>query len=143
MRNKEKMTLAGVGGSSLNHRQRVFDFDFWTEKKLTLEEARILFVQTANNFLKQVNENEKLRPYLENHPVTIKNLELAIGFFGPHLEDLPPPFISRVASTNDKIFYSTWSKEKDFYERVKIESWDEALKLIAVEDASDALNKVD
>lgn len=134
------MTLAGVGGSSLDHRQRVFFLDFWTEKKLNLEEARTLFVRTANDFLKQVNENKKLRPYLENYPATINNLELSIGFFGPGLEHLSSQYISRVLAIDGKIFYSIWSKEKDFFERIKIESWDEALKLVAVDDANDALN---
>lgn len=130
MREREKMVLAGVGGSSLNQLKRIFDFDFWTEKKLTLEEARALCVRTANDFLKQVNENEKLQPYLEDHPFTIKNLNLMIGCTGPNLQRLPSEYISNITCTNGKIFYSIWSKEKNFYEEVKVETWDEALKLV-------------
>lgn len=128
MERGKKLSLVATGGSSLNQRKRVFYLNFWTEKKLNVDEARILFIQTAEDFLKQVNQNETLRPFLENYPVTIQNLELSIGFFATHLEHLSAQYVSEILSYKGKIFYSSWSPEKNFYERIKIETWEEALQ---------------
>lgn len=131
MKNKEKMSLSAIGGSSQNHRQSLITLRFWAEKKLNLSQSRSLFVQTANEFLKQVNENEKLRPHLENYPITINNLHLSIRFFEQDLEDPSPEYISSVSVTNGKIYYSIWSKEKNFFEDIKVETWEEAQQIAA------------
>lgn len=45
---------------------------------LNLEEARELLVYAGKTFLKNINENKEIRPYLHNYPFTSKNIELVI-----------------------------------------------------------------
>jgi hypothetical protein len=45
---------------------------------LNLEKARELLLYASNVFLKNINENKEIRPYLHNYPFTQKNIELVI-----------------------------------------------------------------
>jgi hypothetical protein len=47
---------------------------------VTLEEARIRMVEETENFLKKINTDEKVRPYLLEHPFTIKHIQFALSF---------------------------------------------------------------
>jgi hypothetical protein len=48
---------------------------------LNLEEARELLLYASNVFLKNINENKEIRPYLHNYPFTSKNIELVIFIY--------------------------------------------------------------
>jgi hypothetical protein len=50
---------------------------------LSLEEARELLLYASNVFLKNINENKEIRPYLYNYPFTAKNIEILIFVYKP------------------------------------------------------------
>ena len=56
-------------------------FQYFNE--ITLEEARQLLVDTANLYLKTINKNEGIRPFLENYPFRLENIEIRIFINNP------------------------------------------------------------
>jgi len=56
---------------------------------VSLEEARELLVYAIQVFLKNINENKKIRPYLHNYPFTTENIKITIWINQP--DELYPP----------------------------------------------------
>lgn len=126
------IVLEGSGGQMMND-IKVFTLSFNSNEHLSLEEARALVVQVVNEFLEQVNTNEKIRPYLHTYPLTVQNVFLMIGFRN-HLNQRPPKkYIALTYTHQDQIYYSHWDSTKmeaskfcDHYH----ESFNDAVKIV-------------
>lgn len=79
LKKEQKMFLCGYGGRLMTDVEQI-DLSFEVKRQATIEEARILFVEIAENYLTRVNADTELRPYLRNYPFTIDNLELGLAF---------------------------------------------------------------
>ena len=63
-------------------------FDYFTA--VTLEEARQLLFDATNLYLKTINENEGIRPFLDNYPFGLDNIEITIFLYNSD-GSLPSP----------------------------------------------------
>jgi hypothetical protein len=54
-------------------------FDYYHE--VDIEKARELLLAVTNQFLAEINTNEKIRPYLASYPFKPENLQIEIFFF--------------------------------------------------------------
>jgi hypothetical protein len=75
LRDEMQLRPCGTGGSGLYHITLLALFCNYY-KEVDIEKARELLVQAGILFLKTANEHEKARPYLENYPFGLKNIEL-------------------------------------------------------------------
>lgn len=69
----------GSGGSMMDDVKKV-SLSFVSFKALNVEEARILYVDIIEEYLKRVNSDEEVRPFLHNFPFTIDSLDFDIRF---------------------------------------------------------------
>lgn len=73
------MSLIGEGGAMMGDIQEVFAH-YIIRKEMSLVDARKLYIEVAEEFIKRYNDDEKIRKYLHNYPFTIENVELDISF---------------------------------------------------------------
>jgi len=82
LRKEVDLIPAGTMGQMMGDIQAMgLSFNYYN--LLDLEEARDLLVYAAEVFLKNINENKKIRPYLHNYPFTPKNIEIVIFMYQP------------------------------------------------------------
>ena len=129
---KEKgLILEGQGGAMMGNVKQ-FDMSFSSPKCLTLEEARIVFVQIMREFLERVNSNEEIRPHLATYPMTEKNLHIMIGFRNGQNWRPPKEYITFVYNIpeKEKVYYCHWDHgNNDFVDRHD-ETIEEAFKIV-------------
>ncbi len=74
---KNGLVLCGTGAQMMN-KIDMLGLYFDCEKQIKIEEARKLLVDTAEQFLNDINSNEKIRPYLCHYPFKITDIEIEI-----------------------------------------------------------------
>ncbi|MFA6502133.1 MAG: hypothetical protein WCT85_05025, partial [Parachlamydiales bacterium] len=56
----------------------MLSLSFETDKDYDIQTGRELIVYCAEEFLKNINSDEKIRPYLKNYPFVSKNIEVSV-----------------------------------------------------------------
>lgn len=77
---KKEFYLYGTGGSLLGGLVRVINLDFFLERKISLEKARGLYINSVEPMVAKVNEDKIIRIYLHDYPCTYKNIEVMLSF---------------------------------------------------------------
>lgn len=77
---KEKgLYLEGFGGAFMDDIKEIGAY-YVTFKPMTVEDARLLYIEVVEGILKVYNDNEIIRPFLHNYPFSFKNLKIRIEF---------------------------------------------------------------
>src|ERR1700722_17525785 len=79
MQLKREKNLRPCGfGSEAMHQIHMLALSFDYYNQITVEEARDLIITSGNLFLKKINEDERIRPFLNNYPFLPENIEIRI-----------------------------------------------------------------
>lgn len=90
-----------------------------------------MILEYLDEFLVDINANEKLRPYLATYPFTVKNVELDIYYSDPKGYHFYDPYIGVVSIEEGIVCYRTYDKEDKSPYKAKIkETYEEALEII-------------
>jgi hypothetical protein len=124
------MRQVGSGGGMMGQVNMMF-IAFNIKRLLTIKEARALIVDCAEEFLEEINSDEKLKPFLVTYPFLIKNIEIAIYAFTSDGYPASYPHIITTGLYEGEISY----RKKDFKERYKYkvnirESYEEAVDIL-------------
>ncbi|MFA6118867.1 MAG: hypothetical protein WC688_03015 [Parachlamydiales bacterium] len=123
---KEKQVkFSGFGGSSDNG-LTMLSLSFETDKDYDIPTGRELIVYCAEEFLKNINSDEKIRPYLQNYPFDSKNIKVSIY---PQNKNNLRNKLEIISFSHGKIKYYNYDENKN-------------LKIIYEENYEDALNIV-
>jgi hypothetical protein len=129
---KEKgLVLEGCGGSMMTDIKELM-LSFASPEHLTLDQTRRLVVQTLDEFLNQVNADEKIRPRLHNYPFTPKNIALSIGFRDQGKRP-PREYIAYVHLSEGTVYYHHWDATRAEYDQFcdpYKESINDAIKIV-------------
>ncbi len=90
------------------------------------EELRLIVINLSREFLKQINQNEKIRPYLSHFPFTEKDITLSIQMKNESTNS--EKVIDYVYFSCGKLFYSLMTRDGTFTNLFE-ETYDEALSL--------------
>ena len=129
---KEKdLFMIGTGGQMMGDIQ-LARISFQYFHLVNLEEARALLVYTIQTFLKNINDNKEVRPYLHNYPFTTKNIEIKIFIYQPDGHYPPQGSIQFLVLRNNILSYKL-VKPSEFapWPILKEETYEEALKILA------------
>ena len=74
---EKNLCLAGTGGGMMNDIQ-MMAMSFYFYQEVDLKTARELMAYTINKYLKEINSNKEIRPFLHEYPFTAKNVEIRI-----------------------------------------------------------------
>lgn len=127
---KEGLYLQGSGGAMMRDIQYI-TLGYEIVQKMTVEEARMLFISKAEALLDQINSDENIRPYLHDYPFTSKNIFFKITFCKPNGEFVDPPYPTYVVLFNhkDQIVYNIYDHQTERLETLYEESYQDALKI--------------
>lgn len=125
-----QLSLVGLGGTVRDDIEGV-EVHYDIRGRYDLNSARVLYLKIAQSILDKINSDLPIRPYLHEYPATSNLLRLSLSF---HDEDgsYPENKIAYISFVNSKICYRTHNDNKDSFEVV----WRETF-----EEASNALNK--
>jgi hypothetical protein len=94
-------------------------------QEVDVQEARELVVYAIKEYLTDINNNEKVRPYLHEYPFTAKNVEIRIWIYNPDRSELPRDKVCYTSSINGILeYYLSSDPYQTFYE----ETYEEALR---------------
>lgn len=138
---KYGMRQSSIGGGGGEDRIWLMSLSFdRNSQPLTEEESRRLIVDVVNDYLKAVNKDEILRPYLREYPFTPKNIELTIYNSDEDGNRINYPFIDIVDNREGKIGYFTKEEGKEYgYKTEKYETYDEAVAILKKEKENTSL----
>ena len=102
-------------------------FDYF--QPLDIETARPLLINSVNTFLKEINNDESIKPYLLHYPFDPKNTEIAIYFYTSNYKEVPNGDLCIAAFRQGKCIY-------------KIHNSDDRLQTILEETYDDAVTKL-
>ena len=124
---EQHLKLIGIGGGMMdNVRMMAMSFSF--NREITLEEGRELLVVSVEEYLKAVNSNEKIRPYLANYPFDLQNIEIRIFIQNPDRSDLPPGKICAMQAAKGFLDYDSRDPSTNQFTEIHRETFEEALQ---------------
>ena len=129
---KEKdLSCSGTGGRMMGDIQAV-GLEFQYFHLVNLEESRKLLVYAIQIFLKNINGNKEIRPYLHEYPFNTKNIEITIWIYQPDGYEPAPGNIQCVTLRSNTLLYkiATLNKSGD-WPILHEETYEEALKVLA------------
>ena len=78
-------------------------FDYYNE--IDVAEARELLMTAGNLYLREINDNEKIRPYLANYPFKPENIQIAIFLKNPNGSKTAPEKLRVISITDGLLRY--------------------------------------
>ena len=76
-----------------------------------IDEARTFFHTFLEEFLEPLNNDERLRPYLKNYPLTWENVDVDIIFVNEKEELFSVPYFSHIGKQGPAIVYELYDPE--------------------------------
>lgn len=115
-------------GASMMEDVKMLSLSFTSNKCEGIDPARKLAIDSVNLFLKDINSNQEIRPYLHNYPFTSKNIELTIYFRDKNCEQIGNRSISYVTASDGQINYRV--KKNNRYADYHTETFEEAENIL-------------
>jgi hypothetical protein len=133
---KEKeLILIGTGGRMMNDVEMLM-MGFQYHTAVDIKTVRKLLIDSVEEYLSEINANEKLRPYLHNYPFTTKNLEIVIYFRNPDGSKVAPDQINVASAQEGNMFYYIDYPEKYTLKAICEETYEEALQSVSFKKGS-------
>lgn len=128
---KHCMNLIGEGGGMMFDINKMA-ISFQIFKPLDQNEARKIVVDCALEYAAAINNDKRIRPYLDKYP--FEGVQISIFSLNYDRRDLYDPYISVTNFLKGKIYYCTNDKENRWVYKNKIEeTLEEALKILESE----------
>ncbi len=127
---KYKLQPYNVGSSMVDDVERV-KIGFTFVGKVTIDQAREMFIECNEKFVQMVNEHEKIRPYLRDYPFSRARAKVNIYFsdkYGKNITDGSTASI--LLGKDDIIFYDSHAPNANQYSDLYQEPYEEALKIV-------------
>ena len=108
---KEKgMKLVGTSGGMIDQVNSLGMHLYYYSPQET-PEARKLALFVVDKFLHNINSDEKVRPYLNNYPFKVEDLEIFLYFRHPNRFEIKPRKICNIVIDNGQLTFNTRNKE--------------------------------
>ena len=140
---KYDMKISFLGGGETKDRKiRLITVGFTRNgKPLTIEEGRKIIVDCTETFLTDINNNDKLRPFLSVYPFTVEKLNVTIMNEDDKGNFIAEPFLATISQLEGKVYYRTQDPENEYKFKSKIsESYDEAVAILKKEKENSKSN---
>lgn len=138
---KYDMKICFMGGGETKDRKvRLVTVGFERKgKPLTLEEGRKIIVESTQTYLLDINNNEKLKPYLSKTPFTEENLNITIINLDEKGKFTLDPFLATISQLEGKVYYRTQDPENEYKFKSEIsETYNEAVAILLKKERENA-----
>jgi hypothetical protein len=103
--------------------------------KMSKDEGRKMMVDCMNEFLKEINSDPKMQPFLITKPFTALNVSVVVFIYTDDRKNVFYPDIMIFGATRGKIQYLTKTPEIKFgYYTDEEESFEEAVQIVEAQD---------
>lgn len=127
---KYNMDWLGGGGGFMYNINKI-STSFSIAHPIDRNEARKLIVEAVETYLKAINEDLDIRPFLINYPFTINNLKVVIFSTTAEGDNVYDPYISITRTWDNEIRYITDDpKDKWHYKTEYVEPYEMALQIV-------------
>ncbi len=127
---KYGMSCIGSGGAMMYEIESL-KLMFCIKKPLEKDEARKIIVDSANIFLKKINNNKDIAKYLIKWPLDLDNIVVSIIFFNVDGTTTYHPQLAAVSIVRGNIRYKTNDRENKWvYKETTEESFEEAKRIL-------------
>ncbi len=127
LRDEKGLYLIGTGGQMMGDIQMMY-MGFQYFQPLDVEIGRDLLVCSIQSYLNEINNNEKVRPYLHEYPFTAKNIEIDIWIRNSDGSKVASDKIRHLHAADRILSYHMDGTEEYSRETVHEETYDEALQ---------------
>ncbi len=134
--NKYNMSIIGIGGGAKEQEGIYLKSILFNRygQPLELERAREITVDCVQEFLLDINHNEKLKPYLQTYPFTAVNLHIGILNYDLDGKAILDPYLHVMSAVEGKMVYRTLDPDNENrYKSSIYESYDEAIAILQKE----------
>jgi len=125
----EKLHLYGHGGSMMND-VKVVEIYLLGNQKLSVDEARELFVKISEELIARYNNSEKIRPFLHNYPFTINNIDVQLAFQDENRRHQTDGNVALVFIAKQSICYCSYDRQKECFLDLHSEPYEEGLAIV-------------
>lgn len=127
------MKIFGIGGGMADC-VNFLGLDFQIRGPLTKEQLRRILIDSVQELLNAINENEQIRPYLKNYPFTEKEISITLFIKDPNGNKIYDPEIGIASAGQGTMYYYTDDKENLYVYKQEIEEdYETALKIVLEE----------
>jgi len=126
----QPLSIIGVGGSQDNKQETKITVSFVLKRPLTKGECRKLLVISAEALLKNINQNEDLKPYLCHIPFTYRDIEIYFILNHFNGSDIKYPDISTISLIKGVIDYDTSDPNDPDKYNTELELYKDALQIV-------------
>jgi len=128
---KEYGVICTAEGSSLPYDVENISLYFAIKSKGTIDEGRELFIKLKERFINEINQDEKLRPYLREYPFTQDRATILLSYCdknGNHYTDGSVTFI--LSKGEKEVCYLRYAEKDSESDELLVEPYEEALKIV-------------
>lgn len=132
MKSELNLEYVGSAGGRMHEKVEVISIKFNAPRRATVQEARDLILLVINKFTQLINNDEKIRPHLEEYPFPIERVEVSIAFQGINgrYADGSIQYVFHGAPSDEsKLFYISEDPFTGNFINLFNESYKEAVKL--------------
>jgi hypothetical protein len=127
---EKDMHLIGIGGQMMDDIQ-MMEMSFEICRPIDIPKARQLLISAIRKYLSEINNDEKIHPYLHQYPFTDQNIEIRIWIRNPDGSRVALDKIYYVSAINGILRYYIDDPEKFSRKLVHEESYGEALRFVS------------
>jgi hypothetical protein len=120
-------------GSGMKDKIRMLALSFNYFKEVDIAKARELLMTAGVLFLKTINGNEKIRPFLQNDPFKPENIQIAIFLYNPNGSNPGLDKLTVVSMINGKLQYKYDDPETERLKTIYEETYAEAAAKLGIE----------
>lgn len=134
MERELQLECTGEGGSC-GQTVDLIKIKFDVQRRATFEEARAIELYLIDEFIKVINSNQEIRPYLIEYPISHKYVTVSLSFRGPlgrsadgidFMFNVPQ---DAVPENQNTIVYYAFDPFNDDSHEVHVEKYEEAVRL--------------
>jgi len=129
-RSLEKKYNTHACGFGMRGKFKYLSLNFQTYRPVPIDEARVLLIDCAQEFIENINSSKEIRPYLKDYPFTFQNVGIALFFYDQNGHDLYHPQIIDAGCTSRGLDFNTLNSKTHQYEQEYTETHKEALEKV-------------
>lgn len=120
---QQNIYLIGSGGAMMSDIQKI-NVHYISNLSCSVKEARTIYIMIAKEYLRRINNNKLVRPYLHNYPFNFFNLKLQLSF-----ENSTKGSIAFIFQGKNSIICYAVYDQKDELNVIHQETYEEALQI--------------
>ena len=125
------LTPFGTAGQMMDE-IKMLGLSFQYHKEICIEEARKLLLTSGELLVSVINSNELIRPYLNNYPFEVKNVEILIFLFKPNGTQFDLDKLHLVTLVKGELEYFIRSSDTNLLKTIYSETYEEAVEKLGL-----------